>query len=118
MTGLYFYDQKAFDLVDELTPSDRGELEITDLNKLYLAQNELKVKTLGQGYAWLDTGTHELILEASNFIHTVERRMGCKISCLEEIAYKKGWINAEQVEKLAEPLKKTEYGQYLLKILK
>ena len=118
VTGLYFYDQKAFDLVDELAPSDRGELEITDLNKLYLAQNELKVKTLGQGYAWLDTGTHELILAASNFIHTVEKRMGFKISCLEEIAYKKGWIDAEQVEKLAEPLKKTEYGQYLLKILK
>lgn len=117
VTGLYFYDSKAFDYVKMLKPSDRGELEITDLNKIYLDQNTLKVRTLGQGHAWLDTGTNESLLEAANFIYSTEERLGVKVACLEEIAWQKGWISREEVEKLAQPLVKNSYGRYLLKLL-
>ena len=117
VTGLYFYDSTAFDLIRKLSPSGRGELEITDLNELYLKQKKLRVRTLGQGYAWLDTGTHESILEAANFIHNTEERMGVKVACLEEIAWRKGWIDRDQVVYLARPLAKNSYGRYLKRIL-
>jgi glucose-1-phosphate thymidylyltransferase, short form len=117
VTGLYFYDALAFDYVKELTPSARGELEITDLNKLYLREGTLKVRTLGQGYAWLDTGTNESLLQAANFIAGTEERLGLKIACLEEIAWRKGWIAKEDVACLAEPLAKNTYGRYLKRIL-
>lgn len=117
VTGLYFYDNQAVDLVRELKPSARGELEITDLNKLYLAQNQLHVEAMGRGYAWLDTGTHDSLLDASQFIATIESRQGLKVSCPEEIAYRQGWISAEHLEKLATPLAKNGYGQYLLGLL-
>lgn len=118
VTGLYFYDNQAVDLVRELKPSARGELEITDLNKLYLAQNQLNVEIMGRGYAWLDTGTHDSLLDASQFIATIESRQGLKVACPEEIAYHQGWIDAEQVSRLATPLAKNGYGQYLLGLLK
>lgn len=118
VTGLYFYDSKAFDYVKELQPSSRGELEITDLNRMYLERGNLKVQTLGQGYAWLDTGTNEALLEAANFIYGTEELLGIKIACLEEIAWKKGWIAREDVERLAKPLMKNSYGRYLSRILK
>ena len=118
VTGLYFYDQNVVNLVSDLKPSQRGELEITDLNRLYLEQGMLQVKTMGRGHTWLDTGTHESLLEASMFVSTMQKRQGLKIACLEEIAYRQGWIDAEQLERLAQPLAKNDYGIYLLTILK
>lgn len=117
VTGLYFYDQQAVQLAKSLKPSERGELEITDLNRLYLEKHQLNVEIMGRGYAWLDTGTHEALLEASQFIATIERRQGLKVSCPEEIAYRKGWIDAATLKHLAQPLKKTAYGKYLLNLL-
>ena len=117
VTGLYFYDRQVVSLVKGLKPSSRGELEITDLNRLYLEQRELNVEIMGRGYAWLDTGTHESLLDASQFIATLENRQGLKVACPEEIAYKRKWIDVAQLERLAQPLAKNGYGQYLLKIM-
>ncbi|MXR37643.1 glucose-1-phosphate thymidylyltransferase RfbA [Craterilacuibacter sinensis] len=117
VTGLYFYDAQVVDIAKAIKPSHRGELEITDVNNVYLQQGQLDVQTMGRGYAWLDTGTHESMLEASQFIATVETRQGLKVACPEEIAYNAGWIDAAQVEKLAAPLKKNAYGQYLLQLI-
>ncbi|MBM7654742.1 glucose-1-phosphate thymidylyltransferase RfbA [Neobacillus cucumis] len=116
VTGLYFYDNRVVDIAKSIQPSPRGELEITDINKAYLEMGELSVELLGRGYAWLDTGTHASLLEASQFIETVEKRQSLKIACLEEIAYKMGYITKEKLLELAEPLTKNQYGQYLLKI--
>ncbi len=113
VTGLYFYDDRVVDLAKTLTPSDRGELEITDLNRLYLEQGQLHVELMGRGFAWLDTGTHASLMQAGNFVQTIEERQGLKIACPEEIAYRKGWITADEVACLAEPLRKTNYGAYL-----
>lgn len=117
VTGLYFYDDQAVELTKGLKPSARGELEITDLNKLYLERMLLNVEIMGRGYAWLDTGTHESLLDASQFIATLEKRQGLKVACPEEIAYRQGWINKTQLELLAAPLMKNGYGQYLLRLL-
>ena len=117
VTGLYFYDREVVGLARSLKPSARGELEITDLNRIYLAQGRLNVEIMGRGYAWLDTGTHESLLEASQFIATLENRQGLKVSCPEEIAYRQRWIDAAQLEKLAQPLAKNGYGRYLLRVL-
>lgn len=117
VTGLYFYSNDVIEKAKNLKPSARGELEITDLNRLYLNEGRLKVKLLGRGMAWLDTGTHESLLQASNFVETIEQRQGLKVACLEEIAFRKGYIGANQVLALAEPLKKNQYGQYLIKIV-
>ena len=118
VTGLYFYDNKAVEYAKQIKPSARGELEITDLNRIYLEQQTLSVEQMGRGYAWLDIGTHESLLEAHQFIQTIERRQGLKISCPEEIAYKNAWISTEQLIKTAEPMKKNSYGQYLLALAK
>ena len=117
VTGLYFYDTDAVSMAKSLKPSARGELEITDLNRLYLENQKLNVEIMGRGYAWLDTGTHESLLQASQFIATLENRQGLKVACPEEISYRSGWINSAQLEKLAAPLAKNTYGQYLQRIL-
>ncbi len=116
VTGLYFYSNDVVEKAKNLKPSKRGELEITDLNRLYLEENRLNVKLLGRGFAWLDTGTHDSLLQASNFIATIEQRQGLKVSCIEEIAYKKGFITKDQLVELAKPLSKNQYGQYLLRL--
>ncbi len=118
VTGLYFYDSQVVELAKTLKPSPRGELEITDLNKLYLQQGQLNVQLMGRGYAWLDTGTHDSLLEAGQFIATLEQRQGLKVACPEEIAFRAGWIDAAQLEKLAQPLLKNGYGKYLMQCLK
>jgi len=118
VTGLYFYDNQVVDIASNIKPSARGELEITDINKKYLEQGKLTVEILGRGFAWLDTGSHQALTEATNFIETIEKRQGLKISCPEEIAFNRGLIDAVQLEKLAAPLKKNGYGQYLLELLK
>ncbi len=118
VTGLYFYDNNVIEIAKSIKPSHRGELEITDVNKAYLEAGKLDLQIMGRGMAWLDTGTHESLLEASNFIATIEHRQGLKVACLEEIAFRKGYIDAAQVEKLAAPMLKNQYGQYLLDIVK
>ncbi|MBT0132853.1 glucose-1-phosphate thymidylyltransferase RfbA [Listeria seeligeri] len=117
VTGLYFYDNRVVEIAKNIQPSERGELEITDVNKRYLELGELDVELMGRGFAWLDTGTHESLLEASTFIETIERRQNLKIACLEEIAYRMGYIDEDAVERLAEPLKKNAYGKYLMKLI-
>lgn len=118
ITGLYFYDNDVIEIAKSIKPSLRGELEITDINKVYLEKGELNVEFFGRGFAWLDTGTHKTLLEASQFIETIEQRQGLKIACLEEIAFRKGYINKEQLLELAEPLKKSDYGVYLINLAK
>ena len=118
VTGLYFYDQRVVDFAKQLEPSSRGELEITDLNRMYLERGALNVEIMGRGYAWLDTGTHDSLLEAGQFIATLEHRQGLKIACPEEIAWRYQWIDSTQLERLAQPLKKNGYGQYLMRLLK
>jgi glucose-1-phosphate thymidylyltransferase len=118
VTGLYFYDNQVVDIAKSIKPSHRGELEITTVNETYLNMGQLRVETMGRGYAWLDTGTHESLLEASNFIQTIEKLQSLKVACLEEIAYRMGYLTAEQVEKLAQPMSKNNYGQYLLRLIK
>lgn len=116
VTGLYFYDNDVVEIAKNIKPSPRGELEITDVNSEYLRRGQLDVKLMGRGYAWLDTGTHDSMLEAANFIATIERRQNLKVACLEEIAYRMGYINKDQLVELAQPLKKNDYGQYLLRL--
>jgi glucose-1-phosphate thymidylyltransferase len=118
VTGLYFYDNQVLDIAADLKPSPRGELEITDVNQAYLEMGKLYLEKLGRGIAWLDTGTHESLMHASSYIEAIEQRQGLKVACIEEIAYLKGYIDAEQIEKLADPLTKNGYGQYLLNMLK
>lgn len=117
VTGLYFYDSNVVEMAKAVQPSPRGELEITTLNQMYLEKDQLQVELLGRGFAWLDTGTHDSLLEASQFIHTIEKRQGLKVACLEEIAFKKGWLSSNEVENQAKCLVKTEYGRYLARIL-
>jgi glucose-1-phosphate thymidylyltransferase len=118
ITGLYFFDNKVVDISKNIKPSDRGELEITDIIDVYLKRNKLKVELLGRGFAWLDTGTHDSLIDASHFVQTIEHRQGYKIACLEEIAYNNSWITKEKVLKIAEPLSKNRYGQYLQDLVK
>ncbi|TAM20950.1 MAG: glucose-1-phosphate thymidylyltransferase [Nevskiaceae bacterium] len=118
VTGLYFYDQQVCDIAADIKPSARGELEITDVNKRYLERGQLNVEIMGRGYAWLDTGTHDSLLEAASFIATLQKRQGLQVACPEEIAYRKAWIGPEQLQKLVSPLVKNGYGQYLLSLLK
>ena len=118
VTGLYFYDNQVVDIAKHIQPSSRGELEISDVNSEYLKRGQLNVKLMGRGYAWLDTGTHDSMMEAANFIATVQKRQNLKVACLEEIAYRMGYIDRDQLVKLAQPLKKNDYGQYLLRLAK
>ncbi|HMW22850.1 MAG TPA: glucose-1-phosphate thymidylyltransferase RfbA [Burkholderiaceae bacterium] len=118
VTGLYFYDEQVCDIAASIRPSARGELEITDVNATYLRQGQLNVEIMGRGYAWLDTGTHDSLLEAGQFIATLEKRQGLKVACVEEVAFRNGWIDAEQLERLAQPMLKNGYGQYLMKLLR
>ena len=115
--GLYFYDNDVVQIASEITPSDRGELEITEVNRAYLKRGDLKMKQLGRGFAWLDTGTHKSLLQAATFIETIEKRQGLKIGCIEEIAYRKGFIDSDQLEMLAKPLINSDYGKYLYNLL-
>jgi glucose-1-phosphate thymidylyltransferase len=117
VTGLYFYDKQVLDIARDLKPSARGELEITDVNRVYLERGALHVEVMGRGHAWLDTGTHESLLDAGQFIATIEKRQGLKVACPEEIAYRRGWIDAARLEQLAQPMLKNPYGQYLLGLL-
>ena len=118
VTGLYFYDNQVCDIAASIKPSPRGEYEITDVNAAYLAQGQLAVQIMGRGYAWLDTGTHDSLMEAGQFIATLEKRQGLKVACPEEIAYRSGWITADQLQAMAQPMIKNGYGQYLLKVLR
>ena len=118
VTGLYFYDNNVIDIAKSIMPSSRGELEITDINNAYLAKGELQVELLGRGFAWLDTGTHDSLLEAGHFVQTIEHRQGLKVACLEEIAFNNGWLSLDQLSKQATSLQKTGYGQYLLQVLR
>ncbi|HFE2691104.1 TPA: sugar phosphate nucleotidyltransferase, partial [Klebsiella quasipneumoniae subsp. similipneumoniae] len=117
VTGLYFYDNNVVEMAKDVKPSERGELEITTLNQMYLERGDLHVELLGRGFAWLDTGTHDSLMDASQFIHTIEKRQGMKVACLEEIGYRNQWLSAEGVAAQAERLKKTEYGAYLKRLL-
>jgi glucose-1-phosphate thymidylyltransferase len=117
VTGLYFYDNQVCDIAASIKPSARGELEITDINRTYLEKNQLSVEIMGRGFAWLDTGTHDSLLDAAGFIATLQKRQGLMVACPEEIAYRQGWISAEAVQKIADQLKKNSYGQYLNKLL-
>jgi glucose-1-phosphate thymidylyltransferase len=117
VTGLYFYDHRVVDIAKTIKPSDRGELEITSINQYYLENQKLNVQVMGRGMAWLDTGTHESLLEASQFVHTLEKRQGLKIACPEEISWRNGWIDADQLKKIAKPLEKSGYGEYLLQLI-
>jgi glucose-1-phosphate thymidylyltransferase len=118
VTGLYFYDNQVCDIAANIKPSHRGELEITDVNRVYLEKGQLSVEMMGRGYAWLDTGTHDSLLEAASFIATLQKRQGLQVACPEEIAFNQGWVDAAQIQKLATPLAKNGYGQYLLGLLK